>query len=513
MKKQMTLFSKILLALVVVGSVAGLLYMVGAFDGTLAQKIAPGGGGNTNEVDKDAQTVKIGVVTWGGYAGGQYYNEGFQANTASRFYKDYGFQVEFIVLDDFVASREAWKSGEIDLLWATVDAFPTEANSLEEFSPEFVFQVDWSRGGDAIVATRDITSIEDLKGKKVAVAYLTPSHSFLINMIEASNLKYEDIQIIEVANAIDAAAVFKSGQVSAAVVWAPDDIDCVTAINGAHILANTKTATNIIADGFFAKKEWIDNNQEVLTQLYTGWMIGAAEINSSETNKLKAADILSAGLGMPKEFCLDAINNVRLTTHGDNLNFFDLNTSYTGVTADKLYTDMSSKYKKLGFISSNVNTYWRNVSTPVIIQEANSNLTGAEHFAESSKSFTAPTENDLTSVAISTKSISITFPTGSSMLNENAKTIIDLTFVENAKQFAGARIRVEGNTDNTGNYEANVALSKKRAESVVEYLVSEYGFDRNRFVIVGNGPAKAISDGVSGSNEDYRRTDFELLPN
>ena len=107
-------------------------------------------------------------MTWGGYSGGQYFNEGFEANTNSRFYKDYGLKVNFEILDDFVASRKAFENGEVDLLWSTVDAFPTEAGQLAG-EPQIVFQADWSRGGDAVVARRGVNSVGDLKGKKIAV--------------------------------------------------------------------------------------------------------------------------------------------------------------------------------------------------------------------------------------------------------------------------------------------------------------------------------------------------------
>jgi len=158
-------------------------------------------------------TFDIGVVTWGGYAGGQYFNEGFEASEKSRFYKDYGFKVNFKVLDDFEASRAAWKAGDVDLLWATIDAFPTEVEGLKSFEPQVVFQADWSRGGDAIVARRGISGVQDLKGKKVAVAPLTPSHTFLLWMLDAGGLTTKDVEIIEVSNAIDAATAFKSNSV------------------------------------------------------------------------------------------------------------------------------------------------------------------------------------------------------------------------------------------------------------------------------------------------------------
>jgi len=134
----------------------------------------------------DDDVIKIGVVTWGGYAGGQYFNEGFEANTRSRFFKEYGIKVEFKVLDDFEASRNAFRADEVNLLWQTIDAFPTEVNGLSDFDPVILWQADWSRGGDAIVARRGITKVSDLKGKKIAVAEMPPSHSFLIWLLEAA---------------------------------------------------------------------------------------------------------------------------------------------------------------------------------------------------------------------------------------------------------------------------------------------------------------------------------------
>ena len=120
----------------------------------------------SGEALSNDDVINIGVVTWGGYAGGQYFNEGFDASTESRFYKDYGLLVNFSVLDDFDASREAFKADEVNLLWATIDAFPTEVEGLKDYEPQVIFQADWSRGGDAIVVRRGINNVGDLKGKK-----------------------------------------------------------------------------------------------------------------------------------------------------------------------------------------------------------------------------------------------------------------------------------------------------------------------------------------------------------
>ena len=72
------------------------------------------------------------------------------------------------------------------------------------------------------------------------------------------------------------------------------------------------------------------------------------------------------------------------------------------------------------------------------------------------------------------KTVSITFPTGSYKLDENSKSLIDLQFADVARGFANARVRIEGNTDNVGDKLKNIELSRKRAESVAQYLQSTY---------------------------------------
>ncbi len=453
--------------------------------------------------------VNIGVVTWGGYAGGQYFNEGFSANEKSRFYKDYGFKVDFKVLDDLAASREAFKNGDVDLLWATVDALPTEMEGLKEVDPKIVFQADWSRGGDAVVVRRGINKVSDLKGKKIAVALMSPSHSFLLWLLEAGDLKPSDVQIVEVPSAVDAAAAFKSKNVDAAVVWSPDDEDCVQSVKGAKVLKSTKTATNIIADVFLAKKEYINNNKERLKQLFEGWMKGAAEINDSEVNKRKAAKILSEGLNMPEDFCYKAINNVRLCTYGDNMNFFGLNSSYNGVKGEELYGNMTNKYKELGY--ANNPPSWRFVADPSIVRSINLK-TDKKQAEEKKATFTPVTKKLESAPSFSEKKITIHFPSGSHALSEDSKQIIDDQFVDIAKAFGSARIRIEGNTDSKGSRNLNVNLSKKRAQSVADYLINEYQMDKNRLVVVGNGPDKPVADNKTDAGRaKNRRTEFHLL--
>lgn len=61
------------------------------------------------------------------------------------------------------------------------------------------------------------------------------------------------------------------------------------------------------------------------------------------------------------------------------------------------------------------------------------------------------------------------------------------------KQYPSTTALIEGHTDNTGSPEANMKLSQKRAENVVNYLVENFGIDRSRLAAKGYGSTMRIA--------------------
>ena len=81
--------------------------------------------------------------------------------------------------------------------------------------------------------------------------------------------------------------------------------------------------------------------------------------------------------------------------------------------------------------------------------------------------------------------VTVAFKTGSSMLDENAKGALNgvATWLNNDKD---RTLRLQGYADPTGDVEANLVLSEKRADAVKEYLVAQ-GIDPVRVRTVGRG--------------------------
>lgn len=344
---------------------------------------------------------------------------------------------------------------------------------------------------------------------EVALAEGTPSHTMLLALLAASKMTPDDIKIVKVKDAIDAAKVFKDGKVSGAVVWSPDDADCLTAISGSKILMSSKQASQIIADAAFASKKTIDANKDTFDKFVSAWLEGNAIIGSDSNKKAEAANIFAKEFNVKDDFATLALNNVRFTTLGDNINFFGFSSDYAGQTGQNLYDKMSTVYGKLG-ISDNPPS-WRSVCRGDIIR--NISLTGKIHAAEGQTKFEHISEaTAVAKTSIATKQVTVNFATGSATLDANARGIIQYQFGDEVKSFGNARIRIEGNTDNTGSVAANKALSQRRAAAVASFLVNNYKINSNRISVVGNGPNKPVADNsTDDGRERNRRTDFSII--
>ncbi len=103
----------------------------------------------------------------------------------------------------------------------------------------------------------------------------------------------------------------------------------------------------------------------------------------------------------------------------------------------------------------------------------------------------------------------ITFEVDSDRLTEHAKSNLD-QFIEALKtpEMSKLRFSVEGHTDATGPENYNLALSTRRANSVVRYL-AENGIDQARLDSRGFGEAQPKAS--NPTDPDNRRVETRLI--
>lgn len=452
------------------------------------------------------------VDTYTGWAPIVWGNGGKQGTKDSYFYKNFGIRLDIKNADDFDASRKAWQNDPNAIAFCTLDSYPVEAGEKDGMADARYFMIhNFSAGADAIVVTKYIKTVSDLKGKKIVCSEGTASHSLLLNTLEAAGLSNSDVEIVMTGYGSTVADAFKSGQVDAAVVFTPDDEACMKAVPGTHVLVSTKNANTLVTDGFLAHKEWLDKNPDKAKRLIEALLWANSEITNNKERYKEACRVFSDTFEVPIEDVLSTGEKINFATLQDNINWFGLNSSYTGVDANGLYSKMSFVYGNIGL--TNRPLPWTKIGFAKYVDElsqSNSLTNNQTANATKERVFSAPTPQVKQAEAVSTKKVIIEYPVNGYTLDDNAKALIDREFLQVVKQFNNVYVRVEGNTDNTGNRAYNVELSQKRAQSVVDYLVKQ-GMDTNRFIVVGNGPDKAIKDGVVGSNQAYRTTDLQLI--
>ena len=106
------------------------------------------------------------------------------------------------------------------------------------------------------------------------------------------------------------------------------------------------------------------------------------------------------------------------------------------------------------------------------------------------------------------------FKTGSAKLQKRSFALLDnVAAVMNAHPEI-KKVRVEGHSDKSGSLKYNMILSKKRANTVVRYLVGRGQVTRSRLVAEGYGPTKPLYPDPQNAEEAAlnRRVEITLVP-
>src|SRR5215467_12652680 len=404
----------------------------------------------------------VGINTWAGHSPGIVFNNGMDPNGGSQYKTKYGMDVKFVLLEDPAAKLAAFRSGQVDIMWNTVDNWAREASVLAEQNQKAksIIMQDWSRGGDGIVSLASIQSVEQLKGHKIACTQFTPSHFLLLYLLSQSGLTPDERaevekNIIFTTDAPAAAAAFKAKQVDAAVTWEPDLSGAVTARGAeAHVLVSTQAATNIIADTLCARQEVIDQAPETIRDFVRGWLEG---IEMIKNNPNASYEIVAKALKLDSDTVSGMLSGLKLTPYADNAQFYGL----TGGKAhfDTLFDTAFVIWRKKGLVTRSVDA--KDWADTRFVQALAANYPGAK--VEEPKMAAASAGK--MERAIINKQLEIHFTPGSDQIMPGSYFVLD-SLGDTMTSFGNTYLRVEGNTDATGSAATNLTLSQRRAVAV-----------------------------------------------
>lgn len=484
------------------------------------------------------RTVKFALNVWAGWAPIILQNGGGAAGKTWTTPGGEPFKVELVLIDNPVAMRDAYASGNVHIGWATLDMMPLFMDELKKdprIMPRVYQQVDFSNGGDGIVIRRSAAknpqhpTIADLRGKKIALAQNSPSEYFLLNALVNGGVQPAEVEFVYTEDAFQAAAAFNADKsLAACVSWAPD-IYNLTEIPANHMLVSTATANKLIADVWFARADFARDHPDICEGLVRGIFEGMEKMKT-DAGKKEAAALMSKLYSIPENDTAGMLADAHSTNYAENREFFmnqnnPANFERTWNTAYMLYRKMNRIKQAVPFDQ---------VADFSILQK----LANEEPFKSSRNeyqiNFAPKTVSTVKAEGseILTKVVTVVFAPNSSdmrkkvIVRENGKEVekaydpnVDAVLEEVGKlaaQYGAANIVIEGHTD--ASMKGQVAeqmvleLSGARANAVKTELMRKFPtFNVNQFVAEGMGWARPFDSADPGNHAKNRRVEIKVI--
>jgi NitT/TauT family transport system substrate-binding protein len=477
------------------------------------------------------RVVRFALNIWAGWAPIVYANGGKEPKKIWKDAKGQDFMVELVLIDNPVNMGNTFAAGDIHIGWGTVDMLPLIVQRLNRdprSNPRVFQQIDWSNGGDGIVARSSIKTVGELRGKTVVLAQNSPSHYFLLNMLLNAGVQPSEVEMKFTQDAFQAAAAFnadKKKEIAAVVTWAPD-IYTLADIPGNKMLINTQTANKLIADVWFARADFARDNPDIIEGLVRGILDATTELKD-EAKKAEAAKYMDSLYDLPAGSALKMLGDAHWTNYAENRDFFMNQNNPTNF--ERTYTTAQLLYRSIRAIETKVP--FDQILDFSVIQRLGKEPKYAEQKSNYDFKFT-PIAADGINVesAILTKTVTIGFFPNSFELKKKvpaksggAETLYDPN-VENtideiaklAGQFGAARIQIAGHSDGSMRGSADDKLvrelSLNRANAVKEELANKYKMNPNQFVVAGYGWDKPADPKDPENHAKNRRVEIKVVP-
>lgn len=204
--------------------------------------------------------VRVGVSDWPGWVA-------WYIAEQKGFFKKHGADVKLVWFANYSDSISALSAGQID---ANSQTWSDTMAPLAKGVPlKAILVNDNSAGNDALMVGPKITSVKDLKGKKIAVEEFSVSHFLLTLALNKHGMSLKDVQVVNLS-AGDAAAAFLAGRVDAAVVWNPW-VNQIQASGKGRALFTSKDVPGLIPDLLVAHEKSLRAKRKHFLGMIRAW--------------------------------------------------------------------------------------------------------------------------------------------------------------------------------------------------------------------------------------------------
>jgi NitT/TauT family transport system substrate-binding protein len=152
-----------------------------------------------------------------------------------------------------------------------------------------VLQLDQSRGAETLIVSKGISTLADLKGKRIAYEELTRSDLLLRTALAQSGLSISDVRVVpEVASDADGAR--RAGQADAAVTSEPYASAALLSDSGAKVLLDDTTQPGLLSDCLVVRNDFLAKNPGKVAALIRAWQDGVSALEDDPTSSRRLVE-------------------------------------------------------------------------------------------------------------------------------------------------------------------------------------------------------------------------------
>ncbi len=207
-------------------------------------------------MQKQSLPLRIGTNLWPGY-------ETLHLAEGLNYYKDPNIR-----LVDYPSGTEevrAYRNGELEGAGLSIDRALVLAATQEDI--KIITVMDFSSGGDVILGKPEISSMKDLKGKRVGVESTALGAFFIVRALEKNGMTPSDIKIVSL-ELNEHERAYKEGKIDAVVTFGPARVKLLEA--GARPLFDSSQIPGEIVDVLVMRTSAIANSRDTIQDLVNG---------------------------------------------------------------------------------------------------------------------------------------------------------------------------------------------------------------------------------------------------
>lgn len=421
---------------------------------------------------------------------------------------------------DYPARIKALKNGDVQFAVFTLDSYIAAGAALGEYPGSIILAIDETKGADAIIGGAGVATLNDLNDPEARIVLTPNSPSEFFARVVAShfNVAISDNYWVKVNGSSEVLKHLKSKDSGKTfyVMWEPD-VSRALENKGMKRLLDSSKLEGYIVDILVVQRKFLADNPELVSMVAVEYLrtVYAMQQNPDAMVDLIMKDCADTGQKINREAAATIAKTISWKNTMENYAHFGLLPLEEAKGLPSLEDMISNISKVLVQASGMSSNPLAGKETSVYYDKILADLKdrhfhpgraisitslGGEQKEETIRGVNelkvlSPEEwQSIISVG-QLRANPIVFGRGKANLGIQGQRDLD-EFANNLKAWPDFYLKVIGHASAVGDMDANLALAKKRADAVTEYLISG-GVSESRIMANAEKPSGSGADALS----------------